>query len=101
MPALATFAVAQGYADGPGTIVGIRHSLAHPKDNAHLYAVDRVLGDAHRLSLRYLELVLLHRIGYRGHTYDRTQLGRWSGGTAIVPWAAPKPPKAVRSREQA
>lgn len=89
-PALATIAKSLGYQDGPEAIIGIRHTLTHPKDNVHLYAVDKALAEAHLLSLRYLELVLLHRIGYRGHAYDRTHRGRWSGDSQLVPWAQPK-----------
>ena len=93
-PALAKLAASQGYVDGPETIIGIRHSLTHPKDNAHLYTVPKTLTEAHLLSLHYLNMVLLHRIGYTGHAYDRTHQGRWTGQNQLVPWAQPKPPKA-------
>lgn len=95
-PDLAALATSLGYRDGAEAIIKIRHSLTHPKDNAHLYAVDKALAEAHLLSLRYLELVLLHRIGYRGHVHDRTHRGRWSGASQRVPWAQPKQPKLRR-----
>jgi hypothetical protein len=86
MPGLAAFAETEGYEDGAETIVEIRHRLIHPKDNSDLYAADKALAEASRLACRYLELVLLHRIGYKGHTCDRTHVGRWSGESQPVPW---------------
>ena len=93
-PALSAFADSNGYQDGPETIVEIRNSLTHPKDNESLYAAGHALLEAHHLSLRYLDLVLLHWIGYRGRTEDKTHRERWSGQSELVPWAKPRPSQA-------
>lgn len=85
-PSLAAFASKHSYEDGLEAVVEIRHALMHPKDNEHLYAVDKTLADAARLSLRFLELVILSRIGYEGHAYERTHAGRWAGESQPVPW---------------
>jgi hypothetical protein len=85
-PGLRAYAKGNNY-DGAWAIVDIRNRIAHPKDNNDLYADPRLLIEACRLSLRYLELLLLHRIGYVGHTEDRTRLEGWIGESDLVPWA--------------
>jgi hypothetical protein len=85
-PALAQFGQSLTSYDGPSVITEIRHRLTHPKDNRDLYAIDKLLAEAHLLSLRYLEMVLLHRLRYVGNIADRTHQGRWAGTSTPAPW---------------
>lgn len=86
-PALASWAKSQSkIGDGPAAISAVRNRLAHPKDNSDLYDAKGLLFEAHLLALRYLELLLLHRLGYTGHLCDRTRRARWAGESDPAPW---------------
>jgi hypothetical protein len=85
--ALAQFAKAEGQQDALGAVVLVRDRVTHPKDVRDLYRYEGLVGQASRLACRYLELAVLHRIGYNGHTADRTKLGGWIGTSDPAPWA--------------
>ncbi len=67
--------------DGPAAITEIRNGVVHPKGTGRL-AADTVIYEGGRLAIRYLELLLLHRLGYAGQAFDRIA---WSE-TQDVPW---------------
>ena len=54
--------------------------LVHPKDAGEPYR-------AWRLVTEYGELLLLHRIGYKGKYLSRTDTGEWANSIP-VPWEA-------------
>ncbi|GCD19270.1 hypothetical protein CTKZ_08320 [Cellulomonas algicola] len=83
-PLLAAYA---GQDDGPKVLLRIRHAITHGGSPASLYETRGMLGEASRLASRYLELALLHHLGYMGHVTDRTITTRWSGDSELVPWA--------------
>jgi len=86
-PSLAAFAEDADLTDGPAVIAEIRDAVTHPKDRRRLYGVDNPIVEASRLSARYLDLLILHRIGYRGYTADRTHVTGWVGESDHqVPW---------------
>jgi hypothetical protein len=85
-PALAKFAYDRGLGDGPSALIEVRDQLTHPKDRRQLYQPERLLGEASRLSSQYLDLLILHRLQYQGHTADRTKLDGWAGDSQPVPW---------------
>lgn len=75
-----------GKFDGPRAVVFVRNRLAHPNETEQLYASNGLLSEAASLAGRYLELLLLWELGYRGRAADRTKRGRWEGETERVPW---------------
>lgn len=81
--------------DGPAVIAELRHRLTHPKIAADHYNVEGLLGRAAGQACRYLELALLHRLGYQGTTMDRTNVERWDGDVDLVPWTARQPDEAL------
>jgi hypothetical protein len=85
-PALAKFAKDRGLGDGPCAVTEIRDELTHPKDRRQLYQNLPLLGEASRLSSQYLDLLILHRLGYQGETTDRTKLEREEWDSQPVPW---------------
>ena len=85
---LSQFAREERQQDAPAALALIRDRLAHPKDPRDLYRPGGLVADASRLACHYLELVILHRINYRGHIADRTKLGRWIGDVEPAPWTA-------------
>jgi hypothetical protein len=66
-------------------VAEVRHRLTHPKVLDDLYDRDRLLTEAWLLTVRYLELLILHWSGYAGRIVDRTKPG-WPQVDA-VPWA--------------
>ena len=74
-------------ADGPTAVLRVRNMLTHPKTPSELYEHEGLVGEAARLACRYLDLGILHRIGYAGHARDRTKTTGWAGDAAPVPWA--------------
>jgi hypothetical protein len=63
--------------------------VTHPKDRPRkLYETEGLLGDASRLSSQHLDLLILHRLQYQGHTTDRTKLDGWAWDSQPVPWLA-------------
>jgi hypothetical protein len=84
---LVQFARAEQQQDTPNALVLVRDRVTHPKNPRDLYRFKGLVAEASRLACRYLELVILHRIGYRGHIADRTKLGGWLGEADPAPWA--------------
>lgn len=74
--------------DGPGAITEIRNGAIHPGSGDRLSDID-VKYQAARLAERYIELLLLHRFGYRGEMCNRID---WSAPPEIVPWAQVEAP---------
>lgn len=66
--------------DGPGGVTELRNATVHPKPNDRFDEVESVQGAL--LGIRYLELLLLQRLGYSGLTLNRLT---WE--TERVPWA--------------
>lgn len=88
-PALAEFRAREDLHDGPTVITEIRNRLVHPKrPTDEVYHLAGLVADASRLALRYLDLLVLHWLGYDGHVRDRTRLSGWTGDTHQVPWSA-------------
>jgi hypothetical protein len=52
-----------------------------------MYGDASPIAEASRLASRYLDLLVLHRLGYTGHIRDRTKITGWDGETKVVPWA--------------
>jgi hypothetical protein len=75
-----------GMFDGPRVMTFVRNRLAHPNQTEQLYAADGLIIEAALLAGRYLDLLLLRELGYRGRVTDRTKPRRWSGETDAVPW---------------
>lgn len=86
-PALAAYAARQDRRDGPSAVLAVRNALAHPKTPSGLYKHPGLITEAARLACRYLDLGILHRIGYTGRVRDRTKVTGWAGDTEPVPWA--------------
>jgi hypothetical protein len=85
LPALKAFAKEEGHSDAPKAVAEVRHRLTHPKVLEDLYDRDQLLTEAWWLTVRYLELLILHWVGYTGRVIDRTKRG-WPQVDA-VPWA--------------
>jgi len=85
LPALKGFASDEGLGDAPKAVAEVRHRITHPKVLEDLYDRDRLLAEAWWLTVRYLELLILHWVGYAGGVVDRTKSG-WPQVDA-VPWA--------------
>jgi hypothetical protein len=85
LPALKAFAKNQGHGDAPKAVAEVRHRITHPKVLEDLYDRDGLLTEAWFLTVRYLELLILHWVGYTGRIVDRTKR-EWPEVDA-VPWA--------------
>jgi hypothetical protein len=85
LSALEAFAHDEGLGDAPKAVADVRHRLTHPKVLDDFYDRDRLLTEAWMLTVRYLELLILHWVGYTGRIVDRTKPG-WPQVDA-VPWA--------------
>jgi len=75
--------------DGPGAVVELRNGTVHPISRQRL-ADWMVELQGSLLATRYLELLLLHRLGYTGMTNDRIRWARPTplGGPVRVPWSS-------------
>jgi hypothetical protein len=71
------------WSDGPDAITGIRNSLVHPGSRAKLPKGSYL--DAWRLSLWYIDLVLLRLCNHQGSYANRLKK-RWVGMVEPVPW---------------
>ena len=58
--------------DGPTAIADIRNGTVHPKPHQR-FSDDQVVIECGQLALRYLELLLLHRLGYMGTALNRVK----------------------------
>lgn len=71
---------------GPGVSAWVRNRLTHPKDPGAPYGIEHLVFHTKLLLLQYLDLVILHEIGYSGGWCRLYPPGRWSGTTEPVPW---------------
>jgi hypothetical protein len=90
MSSLRSAAASHRWAHGPHAIVEIRNDIVH-SDRSRVVDLD-VLVDAWRLSLWYLELVLLRWLGYEGVHNRRIERNRVTGKVEPVPWTRPGMP---------
>lgn len=81
---------------GPLATTWLRNKLVHPKDPAEPYRIESAVWSCWLLSLEYLELLLLHRLGYRGQ-YLPKRPGIWAHDSVPVPWSADSAPLLRRS----
>jgi len=72
---------------GPKAITWLRNRLVHPKDAGEPYRVESALAQCWMLSVEYLDLLLLHRLGYRGQYLPRRS-DTWAHASVAVPWAS-------------
>ena len=75
-------------ADGPRVVTWLRNRLVHPKDAGEPYQLAHTVDHAWLLSMHYLDLLLLHRLGYQGAYLKRFPPGGWAHGSQPVPWAS-------------
>lgn len=74
--------------NAPDALSWVRNRLTHPKDAEEPYRIEQLLWDTSQLLAEYLELLLLHRIGYDRRYQLRYPPGRWAHSTTrLVPWA--------------
>jgi hypothetical protein len=85
-PALAAFAERDGL-DGPSAVTRVRNRLVHPQLPEEVSRHEGLVQDVWRMLRRYVTLLILHNIGYRGSFVDPAKLTGWVGDTAPVPWA--------------
>ncbi len=75
--------------DGPDTIVMLRNALTHPTGK-NIQALSQLEGrdrfEIWRLSVHYLELLILHTLGYSGGFNDRVRGHEPGNVSKIVPW---------------
>lgn len=91
LSALRGVARAEQWSDGPKAVCEARHRIAHPRRRAPGSDAVTVLGqrpmfEAWRLAIEYLELVLLHELGYKGSYARHLDLPRHVGTVEPVPW---------------
>lgn len=72
---------------GPGVAAWVRNRLTHPKDPSAPCDIENLVWHTKILLLEYLDLALLHEIGYAGGWSRLYPPGRWSGTTEPVPWS--------------
>ncbi|MDM8129500.1 hypothetical protein QUV80_13645, partial [Paraclostridium benzoelyticum] len=76
--------------DGPHIITDFRNSIVHPSKKDNYSSMEtKDLWRILQIGTRYLELVMLFIIGYKGHYTNRLE-SRWFGETECVPWAVYK-----------
>jgi hypothetical protein len=73
--------------DGPKVLVKIRNDFAHAEKNLNIS--QSILIDASRLSLWYLELILLFLCGHTGKYFCRIPKQCQNGELSQVPWSFP------------
>ncbi len=76
---------ANGFYNGPHTIVKIRNDLIHQDMSNRILSLD-VYRQAKELGLWYVEMLLLKLFGYNG-IYANRLTQRWRGQVEPVPWA--------------
>jgi hypothetical protein len=80
---------ANGWADGPHTLTGIRNAIVHANQRGTLAGMSTLeLYDAARLGLWYLEMALLNMLSYSGHYESRLTTSPFRGQELPVPWVA-------------
>lgn len=70
---------------GPQAATWVRNRLVHPKDPSEPYRIENALAESWLLSREYLDLLILHRLGYAGH-HVPYRPGGWAHATEPVPW---------------
>lgn len=89
LPSLANFASNENLPDGPAGVVEVRNRLVHPnRISDQIYHVDGLVRDAWFLSRHYLNLLILHSIGYRGSYVKLLPPFGWASDAKPVPWVA-------------
>ncbi|ONF73725.1 hypothetical protein [Amycolatopsis keratiniphila] len=74
--------------DGPAAVSEVRNRLVHPNSpQDDLYHLDGLVTDAWLLSRQYLNLLILHWLGYKGAYQSVLGPGGWAGDSDPVPWA--------------
>ena len=75
---------------GPEVIFEIRNKLVHPpsKLDKPEWPESACLLEAWQLSTWYLELILLHTLGYRSDNSSRLRLARDVWDVVLVPWTS-------------
>jgi len=72
--------------DGPRAVTWLRNRLVHPKDAAEPYRIESAVSHCWLLSTHYLDLLILHRINYRGRYLPRIP-GFFAHSSEAVPWS--------------
>ena len=72
--------------EGPEVLTWLRNRLVHPKDAGEPYRIGNLVTEAWLLVTEYGELLLLHRLGYKGKYLPRTDRSEWVKSIP-VPWA--------------
>lgn len=85
LAALKDFAATKGV-DGPQAVIWVRNRLVHPKDSGEPYRIDNLVLHAWQLSMHYVQLLLLHRLGYDGPYLPPFPPGRFAHDSEAVPW---------------
>ena len=76
-----------GTASGAVAFAALRNRVMHPRRREGELSVPvEVWAEGWQLGMQYLELLILHRLGYKGRYSDRFRSG-WVGRTFGVPWA--------------
>ncbi len=73
------------WSDGPDAIAQLRNHVVHP-DRAWEIPPGSFY-EAGQLALWYVEMALLHIVGYKGDYASRLMRPRWVGQTEPVPWS--------------
>ncbi|MEV6831227.1 hypothetical protein [Amycolatopsis sp. NPDC051102] len=92
-PTLARFAAMESNMDapldGPAVITKIRNRLVHPNaPQDEVYHLEGLAADTWFLTRHYLNLLILHWLGYNGSYQTVLGPGGWAGDSDPVPWAA-------------
>jgi hypothetical protein len=73
--------------DGPDVVTQIRNRLVHPKESQDLvYKHDGLVAEVWLLTRHYLNLLILHSLGYRGVYRDLRRKTGWASEVTPVPW---------------
>lgn len=72
---------------GPGAAAWVRNRISHPKDPLKPYAIDGLVFHASLLMREYLELLILHHIGYQSDWRRMYPPGHWDYEREPVPWS--------------
>jgi hypothetical protein len=89
LPGIGATATQMAWADGPQVLTEIRNKLVHPspRNNTRLSTVSQMVRDeAVRLSLWYLEMLILNLMNYNGVYASRLPARRDTGTVQDVPW---------------
>ncbi|WP_206745049.1 hypothetical protein, partial [Saccharothrix sp. CB00851] len=94
-PALTQFATTESSTgtslDGPAAITKVRNRLVHPNaPQDEVYHLNGLVRDTWLLSRHYLNLLILHWLGYNGSYQTILGPGGWAGDANPAPWA-PQP----------